>query len=313
MPDEKQDPRKDENEEEKGAESFEDQINDLFDTLDLKSTSEEDPEEKQESKEKSEEDSKDGKEEDDKSDEDGKIEKGELSEEEEESKVKGVEEEKEEEKEEGEETKEIASIEDERDSLLEQNKKLLERLEATPIPVVKPAEPTPIVPVVPVVPVVPEIKSFLGEEDIDEVVSDPMKLEALLTRVAEHAKTTTVEHVLRSMPNMIVTQIQQQTLIKNAVDDFYDANEDLKIAKKTVGIMANEVAAEDPTMTLDKVFKEAGERTRKALGLKEFVKQKETKRKARRPALKQTIKRGSRDTEPALSETQKDIIDTFEL
>jgi len=310
MPDEVKDPRENE-EEEKGAESFEDQIDDLFDTLDLKSTSEEDPEKKQESKEEGKEDSEGGKEEDNIIDEDEKIEKGELSEEEEESEVKGLEEEEKEEEE------DVASPDDELAFYKEQNKKLLERLEAEPIPAIRPVEP--IVAPVPVQEVAPTpvapvgFKGFLDGEDIDEVVSDPAKLESLLLRVSEHTKTETIEQVLRSMPNMIVSQVQQQTLIKEAVDDFYDANEDLRIVKRQVGIIANEVAAEDPTLSLDKVFKEAAVRTRKALGLKEFVAQKEKTRKTRRPALRQSVKRANRDSGPSLSETEKDIAETFEL
>lgn len=305
---------------------FEDQMDDILDTLDLKSPSEEESKKVEEPEKKDEEDPKGKEGEVDDEHEDGKDKKGGVSEEEEELKeVAEIEEEKEEEgkkKEEEEEKEDIASVTDERNFLKEQNIKLMARLEMGP-PLVKEEvvepkvedvkEVLPVPPVVPPVPEVKEFKGFLDGEDIDDIVSDPKKFEAVLGRVREQTRNDVIEHVFRAIPTLIVKQVQQQTLIKSAVDDFYKENKDLIAVKRVVGEIANDVAADNPKLTLREVFDKAAEKTRETLGLKKEAIIKEKTRRERKPALRTHIRQSKIPSDPNLSELESDVADTLEL
>lgn len=155
------------------------------------------------------------------------------------------------------------------------------------------------------------IASFISEEDdIDDIVSNKAKLNALLVKVSEATKTSVTKSILKSIPQIIVSQVQKQKVINDAVDEFYTENEDLVPVKRTVGLVANEVAAEHPDWDLAKVFKETGIRTRKVLGLKEAAIKK--KKVIRNPAIPRSPRSGGRDgrtSKTDLNEMEKDIQD----
>jgi len=115
-----------------------------------------------------------------------------------------------------------------------------------------------------------------------------------------------VEKIFTAIPSLVAGQIVQQNAVNKMVGQFYDANEDLVPAKRTVGIFVNEVHSEHPDWKTEKVFSEAGSRTRKALGLRE----KATTTKPASPAF--VKQRGSRDRgggEPQLEGLAKEIDD----
>ncbi len=135
--------------------------------------------------------------------------------------------------------------------------------------------PVPVAPVVPaVVPVPatdPEKVNFLGEDKLDEVLDDPEKFNAVLRRVynqgVSDSKQAVTENVLRSIPQVVTTYVNKRTAMKDMIDDFYKANNDLVGVKRTVALVANEVAAEDTGMALEKVFEETAIRSRRILGM----------------------------------------------
>jgi len=185
-------------------------------------------------------------------------------------------------------------------SLEDQNKLLLDRVEelSKTVPAAKVEE---------VVEVIEEtIASFIEEgEDIDDIVSDKGKLNALLVKVQQATEASTTKKILQSIPQMIVRQVQQHKVINDAVDEFYSENKDLKMVKGTVGRVANEVSAEFPDWTLDKVFKETGVRTRKLLGMKTDA----VKKKVRKPALPKKPGSGGREklSRADLSDLEKEV------
>lgn len=152
------------------------------------------------------------------------------------------------------------------------------------------------------------VTSFIGDdEDLDEIISDKGKLNALLLKVQTATQASTTKDILTKIPQIIVSQVQKQKVINDAVEEFYAENEDLKIVKRTVGKVANEVAADNPEWTLDKVFKETGKRTRKLLGMKEdaIAKKKTPKR---RPALPKGSGKGrGRVTQDSLTGVEKEV------
>lgn len=274
-------------------------IDDILDTLDLKSPN---GEEKKTSEEEEVSEKKDEKtsEEDKEKVADGDEDEEDLERAEEEEAAEIETEEKEEEEEEEEEVPDLAA---EMAEIKEQNKKLIKRLEAT-ADEKEELEPKPKLDDTP--------KTFLGDDDIDEVVADPQKFEAVLNRVVKFVGDVVLEQVYKATPKLVISQIQQQTVVSKAVKEFYDENEDLVHVKRTVKAIANDIAADDPGLSLEDVFARTAIKTRETLGLKKKIlnKKKNTK-PVRKPALRTSIKRAARSEGPALSETEKDVMNTI--
>ena len=199
--------------------------------------------------------------------------------------------------------------EDELTQLRNQNKLLLERLEAMPMTqvadYVKPVEPTVIVEPEKV----EDIKFIEEGADIDELLGSAERLNALLNRVysmgVEKAVNSGREATIRSIPQIVMSSVQNQLFFREGIKDFFDANPNLKVARRTVGAVMNEVAAEHPDWKFGEVLNEAGNRTYKALGLKKETTLKEVK--SRNPALPDGTSSGRKKEKDFATDLQKEI------
>lgn len=151
-------------------------------------------------------------------------------------------------------------------------------------------------------------KNYFDQLDFEEVIESPEKLNKVLNAVASAARNEAVQQAvqqtLQSVPGLVVNYVKRHSEIKTLVDDFYDANPDLKGFKKTVGAVANELHSKNPDWDMQKVFEESAKEARKTLGLKAAAAQK------RKPALASSKGRG-RQTEkkPTLKGMEKEIED----
>lgn len=113
---------------------------------------------------------------------------------------------------------------------------------------------------------------FLSNIDIDEVLQTAEGFNGLLNivyqRALSDAKAQATEHIMRSLPESISTHYQEHATRTKIVEDFYGENPDLVHIKRTVAAIANELAANNPTYTLDQILKESAVRTRQMLGLR---------------------------------------------
>ena len=116
---------------------------------------------------------------------------------------------------------------------------------------------------------------FVGDRSLEDVLDTKEGLNKFLNEVVKKVVPQggvevepVVERILTALPKIVQAQVTQQTAINALVKDFYDNNEDLLVARRTVGVFTNEVAAEHPDWETKAVFEEAGNRTRKALGLR---------------------------------------------
>lgn len=112
------------------------------------------------------------------------------------------------------------------------------------------------------------VAQFVIDDDIDDVLADASKLNALLCKVVNATVAHTTSKIHEAIPTVISGQVTQQFDVRDYVRAFYDENKDLVPVKKTVGTVANEVQAEHPDWTISQIFEETATRTRKALGLK---------------------------------------------
>jgi len=150
--------------------------------------------------------------------------------------------------------------------------------------------------------------NFLGELSIDDLLEDPAKFNAVLNNVAQSsqavAKQQAVQQVLRSVPELVMGYITRHSAMNRMVDDFYKENVDLVSVKQTVAAVANDVHAKNPGLSVEEVFKQSAEATRKLLGLKRDAAN-AVKRQPKKPAFAKAG--GARKPAPKVSAVQREI------
>lgn len=199
----------------------------------------------------------------------------------------------------------VAELRDQNATLQEQIKAIQEKMDA-PAPEPE-AQPMPIKE--------GELLDFVGEADLDAILSDKEEFNKFLSGVVNQVRNNTVEQVYRNLPQMVQTQVTSQQKLQTYVDEFYKANEDLLSVRKTVGAVANEVAAEHPEMQLDGIFSETETRVRKMLGLVKEATGKKSDSPAnpdgQKPALPATGARRTGTTQTPLTGQAKHIMDVL--
>lgn len=155
----------------------------------------------------------------------------------------------------------------------------------------------------------------LTEDEFEEIRNDPAAFvkffrerENKLRRIIrEEASTNTV----KSLPTIVMRQVQYAANLNKAVNEFWEKNQDLMPVRKTVGVVTQDVIAEHPDYTIDKVFDEAGKRVRQMLGMKGKV-QTNQKKKVITPAFAKTKAGGDRGgKQQPENKTIADEIDSF--
>ena len=192
---------------------------------------------------------------------------------------------------------------DEKDKTIEDLRKKLAEKEAVPKVEPEPEpEPEPALTL--------EEQDFIGELDLDELTRDPKEFNKLLNKVftsgIETSRKVLGEGVLRSIPDIVRSNVTAITNLNKASAEFYDNNKDLVPFKKVVAAVFEEVASENPDKKYDEVLSLVGDETRKRLDLKK-VAVADTKDKKASPNLPR--KKGSAgktgtkpSTEPLLDE-----------
>jgi hypothetical protein len=152
-----------------------------------------------------------------------------------------------------------------------------------------------------------QLKFISDDADIDELIGSREGLEAFAQKIyaqAVEAASTQIQTAYGSqLPNVITQQVQTQLDMTRGIEDFFSANPDLKVVRRTVGAVTDEVVAEHPDWGLVQVLEEAGKRTRGALGM-QVLKQEKTKTKIKTSApafaTNQTARRPNTDNRSGL-------------
>jgi len=144
-----------------------------------------------------------------------------------------------------------------------------------------------------------DLNEMFKDTDFDKVMATKEGFLDFLGKAMATAQNQTAEKVLQSIPNVVGGFVQRQAALKDVAKDFYSKYPELKRVKKYVTTVANEVSAENPGWTLDKVLTEAATRAKTTLNIGEEIKQQE-KKKASKPALP-----GSRGTKVKPQPTNK--------
>ena len=165
------------------------------------------------------------------------------------------------------------SPEDPRDAKIRELEEKIAKLES----LTRPAESEPSEPSEPETTTTDEeipTEDFLGDLDIDDVVSDPKALNQLLNNVhrkaLERARLElkqSSENVVRSIPDIVRNVTMLTTRLKKISDDFYNENKDLVPWKKTVGAVMEELISENPDKTYKELLPQVASEVRRRVGL----------------------------------------------
>lgn len=120
-----------------------------------------------------------------------------------------------------------------------------------------------------------EVLEFMTPEELDELESNPQKMNEILNRVYTRAQ----EDMMKSIPSVIQKTTNRQIALRDKVRDFYEENRDLAKHRDFVGFVANEIESDNPDKDLDWVFQETSKEARKRLGLKKQAQDTETRRR----------------------------------
>lgn len=153
-------------------------------------------------------------------------------------------------------------------------------------------------------PAEPEISEvdFMSGIEMEDLQDDPKVFNSILNRVLKEGVRMGRESVLRDIPNIVTHNVRQQSVLKEATDNFYKNNEDLIPFKRVVGAVAEEILSDNPEITLEELFKKAGADTRKRLAL---VRQAQGREPERRPGLPRK-QRGARKPAAGLQLTSEE-------
>lgn len=144
----------------------------------------------------------------------------------------------------------------------------------------------------------PQNHNFLADIDIDDVLSTSEGLNNLLLSVynkaIQEASRMSAENIMRGLPGTMSSYFNQQLTMRELVTNFYRDNPELEGMKKTVAMVANEVANENPELTAEQVFEETSKRARKLLGIADIQPKSNTVNGRERPTLHSSRGNGGR-------------------
>ncbi len=153
-----------------------------------------------------------------------------------------------------------------------------------------------------------DVPDYVGGLDLDSLALDPQVLNGVLHNVVQTAVNKAVEKMLVNIPSVVQTQVKQQKTLNDAVSDFYNANEDLIPAKKVVAMFTNEVVAEHPDYSLEKVLEEAARKTRETLGIVKGLEPTTARNESgRRPALPKKPSSRTSTKKPTMTKLEQEI------
>jgi hypothetical protein len=102
-----------------------------------------------------------------------------------------------------------------------------------------------------------EVQDFLGDLDIDEVVSKPELFNQVLNSAVSAAIGPMMEQLhalVTALPTLVQPAIRQTISMEKSIDQFYQAHPVLANFKQVVGLVANELQTANPQAALDSIL-----------------------------------------------------------
>lgn len=115
----------------------------------------------------------------------------------------------------------------------------------------------------PIVEPPPVVKFLEKEEDLDKMLNSVDNFNVGMTKIL----TSGTEGVLKNISQIVMPMVTQIVTQKLAVQEFFTHNQDLGNNRAYVGVVANELAAANPTWTLENIIQNLGTEVRKRLAI----------------------------------------------
>jgi hypothetical protein len=116
-----------------------------------------------------------------------------------------------------------------------------------------------------------DFNKLLEEMDLDEVLDNKANFSKFLKQAMTFVKEQTKQEILTSIPQVVGNHVQQQVVMRDVANTFYETHPELKRVKKYVSTVANEVSAQNPGWDVPTVLAEAAKRAKEALQLQGVV------------------------------------------
>lgn len=158
--------------------------------------------------------------------------------------------------------------------------------------------------------------TFVTDEEADELDIDPTVINKLGNQIYQLA----VRNTLLAMPSAVKNEVRTEMRQEALANEFYNANKDLTKYKQFVGVVANQLIAEDPNMKPEVLFGKLGNEVRNRLGLspngelnKKQGKISKEGTKKRKPAFAKSRSSKQRKVRDDRSELETEIDDIIEI
>ena len=185
------------------------------------------------------------------------------------------------------------SPEDDRDKLITNLSAQIEELKHQISSLKSQQQPTEEPPSVPKL----EDEQFISDDDLVDLTENTTKFNQVLNKVYQQLATklheSVTEATLRSIPNIVKSNIVTMTALQRAADSFYDSNPDLKPFKKVVASVFEELSGQNPGKDYGEILDQLAPEVRKRLNLQP------TKNKPKAPRLPSKSTSTARPTEPS--------------
>lgn len=114
-----------------------------------------------------------------------------------------------------------------------------------------------------------EDQDFLGDDDLDDIMEDPERFNAMLNRVykkgVEDGRTPALD--AKQVAEEVEVAREAKERMQKLHDEFYETNEDLVPWKSAVGVVFGELQAANPDQDFAETLEAVATETRKRLGL----------------------------------------------
>lgn len=144
----------------------------------------------------------------------------------------------------------------------------------TPTPLAAPIPAAPVAPIAPAAPIVPadaDIMFFKDEAEVDAALKDAGSfnkfLNNFLRQVEPIISKKATEQALQAVPEVSMRVSTDQINMMSTIQAWYSQNPDLLPFREFCGVVAKEVAAKDPSMTMVKALEETEKEVRSRLRL----------------------------------------------
>ena len=114
----------------------------------------------------------------------------------------------------------------------------------------------------------PEEQDFIGDLDPEYDLKDKESLNKILNQVYSKGIHDTRKSLEESLPNTIASKVDLILKVKEARDNFYNENKDLKPFNNVVATIFGEISAKDPSRPYSDILKDVAAEARKRLNLK---------------------------------------------